>query len=145
MMSQGERVELRHPNATRPWQHVLDCLCGYMTLAERQFENPEVFSGEWNFGPDESDVKPVSAVVDAFASRWGVDDPWTGDSKDYAHEEPVLRLDSRKSNEQLGWRPILPIGAALEWVADWYQDHFEGSNARDLCQRQIRQYQSLLS
>lgn len=142
-LSKGEKVELRHPDATRPWQHVLDCLSGYLTLAEKQFENPEAFSGEWNFGPDESDVKPVSYVVEAFARQWGIDDPWTSDAEDYAHEEAVLQLDSHKSNEQLGWRPILAIEPAIEWVADWYHDHFEGGNARDLCRRQIRQYQSL--
>jgi CDP-glucose 4,6-dehydratase len=141
--SQGKPVELRRPEATRPWQHVLDCLCGYITLAEKQYAHPEEFSGEWNFGPDEGEVHSVRYVVEAFARQWGVSDAWTSDKKAYAHEEPVLQLDSRKSIEQLGWRPGLPIETAIAWVADWYRRHFDGSDARELCLQQIRDYQQL--
>lgn len=141
--SRGEKVVLRHPNATRPWQHVLDCLFGYMTLVEKQSACPEKFSGEWNFGPRDADVKSVSYIVEKFAEQWGADDPWACDAESYAHEEPVLQLDSAKANELLDWQPILPIERAITWVAEWYQGHFGGDDARELCQRQIREYQSL--
>jgi CDP-glucose 4,6-dehydratase len=141
-MSRGEKVVLRHPDAIRPWQHVLDCLSGYLTLAEKQSVQPAEYLGEWNFGPAEEDAKSVAYVVEKIAEHWGVDDPWTTGSKAYAHEEPVLQLDSTKANETLGWRPRLPLDVAIEWVADWYQNFFNGGDARELCQRQIRQYQS---
>jgi CDP-glucose 4,6-dehydratase len=141
-LSRGEKVELRNPGATRPWQHVLDCLCGYMTLVEKQSLEPEKYSGEWNFGPDEKDVKSVAYVVESVAQQWGVNDPWTTDSHAYAHEEPVLQLNSSKANERLGWRPRLPLDTAISWAADWYHSYFDAGDARELCQRQIHQFQT---
>jgi len=141
-MSRGEKVVLRHPGATRPWQHVLDCLSGYLTLAEKQVLQPADYSSEWNFGPCEEDAKSVAYVVERIAKHWNVDDPWITDSKSHAHEEPVLQLDSTKANELLGWYPRLPLDIAIDWVADWYQSFLNDGDARDLCQRQIRQFLS---
>ena len=142
--SRGEQVELRHPDATRPWQHVLDCLRGYMTLVEKSSADPFGLAGEWNFGPAEGDVHSVRFVVETFAKSWGVSDPWTSDAKAYAHEEPVLQLDSSKSLEQLGWRPALPIETAIDWVADWFRQFLDGADARELCLQQIRDYLDLI-
>jgi CDP-glucose 4,6-dehydratase len=143
-LSRGEQVKLRHPDSTRPWQHVLDCLAGYMTLAENMTADPAGYSGEWNFGPEEGDVHSVKYVVENFARCWGVSDSWTSDAKVYAHEEPVLQLDSSKSMEQLEWRPCLPIQTSIEWVADWFRHFLDGCDARELCLRQIRDYQTIL-
>lgn len=135
---QGKKVTLRHPAAVRPWQHVLDCLGGYLTLAERQVENPGEIAGSWNFGPSGEDIKPVSYIVEAIAAHWGLPDPWTPDSKTYAHEEPTLVLDSTRARRDLGWAPALPLDTALQWVVDWYRGYYDGEDEpRSLCRRQI--------
>ena len=142
--SRGRPVELRNPEATRPWQHVLDCLRGYLTLAEKLHAEPEAYSGEWNFGPPEGDVHSVRYIVEAFARRWQVNEPWIGDEKSYAPEEPVLQLDSTKSVRELGWRPAFAIDTAVGWAADWYRLHFDGGDPRALCLDQIREYNLLI-
>ena len=87
----GQAVVLRHPQAVRPWQHVLDCLSGYLCLAEAVAGDASGFSGEWNFGPSASDAVSVSRVVETLAACWGVDRPWIADSTTHAPEEQIGR------------------------------------------------------
>jgi CDP-glucose 4,6-dehydratase len=138
-----EKVTLRHPGAVRPWQHVLDCLGGYLTLAEKQAENPSKIVGGWNFGPSDDDIKPVSYIVNAIAAHWGLSEAWTVDEATYAHEEPTLVLDSAKARRELGWTPVLPLDTALKWVVDWYRGCMEQEEPRALCQRQIDEFLKL--
>jgi CDP-glucose 4,6-dehydratase len=133
-------VVLRHPNAVRPWQHVLDCLGGYITLAESLANDPQTHSGAWNFGPADADACPVSRVVESLGSLWEIAQPWVQDKVEHSHEEQQLRLDVSKAASTLGWRGCLPIGEALDWVATWYRDHRAGGDARSLCNDQIRRY-----
>jgi len=137
-----ERVVLRHPDATRPWQHVLDCLSGYMTLAERLFSGGDL-SDAWNFGPPLTDARTVAEVVDVIARRYGSSVGWVQDDARHAHEEAELRLDARKATDELGWRPRLPFDDAIEWTADWYREHAAGESARELCSAQIERYEGL--
>jgi len=141
----GRQVLLRHPNAVRPWHHVLDCLRGYLTLAERLYGDGIRFAGEWNFGPPESECWSVGELVETLALRWGVADSWVRDAESHAPEEERLRLDTSKAAQLLGWRTSLPLGVALEWVADWYRDLSHGADAGDLCRAQIREYASFRS
>ena len=136
----GRPVGLRHPNAVRPWQHVLDCLGGYLTLAEALADDPHACSGEWNFGPADADPCPVSRVVESLGSLWGVERSWVQDAAEHAAEEQQLRLDVNKAAHRLGWRSRLPIEDALEWVAGWYRDHHQGRDAKTLCDDQIDRY-----
>ena len=136
----GRPVILRHPEAVRPWQHVLDCLSGYLTLAEALYDSPERYSTDWNFGPADGDMRPVADVVALLGRRWGVEKPWERDQAHHAHEELELRLTSQKANRQLSWTPKLSLDHALGLTADWYMRHFAGENARDLCLRQIDSY-----
>lgn len=136
----GRPVVLRHPSAVRPWQHVLDCLGGYLSLAETLAREPRVGSGEWNFGPADSDACPVSRVVESLASQWGIERPWVRDDVLHAPEEQLLRLDVAKAAQQLGWRCRLPIDEALQWVSSWYREYHRGSDARTLCDDQIARY-----
>ncbi|MGD9842285.1 MAG: CDP-glucose 4,6-dehydratase, partial [Steroidobacteraceae bacterium] len=78
---ENRSVVLRHPEAIRPWQHVLDCLSGYLTLAEALFEDPEKYEGEWNFGPTDADMQPVSYIVEHLAKSWGCLSAWVTDGK----------------------------------------------------------------
>ena len=133
-------VVLRHPQSVRPWQHVLDCLAGYLTLAEALDKDVQAYSGAWNFGPADSESRPVSYVVEALAARWNVNPAWVQDAASHPPEERLLRLDVTKAATSLGWQSRLPIDHALRWVADWYRDFQDGQDARGLCDKQISAY-----
>ena len=136
-------VVLRHPEAIRPWQHVLDCLSGYLVLAEALHRDGRRYAGGWNFGPSDSDMLPVSRVVELLAAHWNVDEPWTLDPGSHPHEEAHLRLNSQLAHRDLGWRTRLTLEQALAWTARWYQGFASGLPARSLCDDQIARYSSL--
>ena len=138
-----QSVVLRHPAAIRPWQHVLDCLSGYMTLAQALFEDGRRFGGSWNFGPADEDMQPVSRVVELLGEHWGQSKPWVRDPGQHLHEEADLRLNSQLSNRELRWRGKLGINEALAWTAQWYKGHFQGESARRQCIEQIDRYLNL--
>jgi len=142
-LAQGRPVTLRRPEAVRPWQHVLDCLSGYLALAEKLRSDAAGYSGEWNFGPPESDCVAVVDVVEGLAARMGVQSAWERDERAHAPEESVLQLDSRKAAQLLGWQPALPLSVALDWVADWYRALSGGGDAAALCHAQLAAYEAL--
>ena len=128
--TRGQPVVLRHPDAVRPWQHVLDCLGGYLRLAEALSADPLRHGGEWNFGPADAQLPPVAAFIEALAAEWGLAQPWQRDSAVHAPEEMMLRLDVSKASHQLGWTPRLPVAEAIRWVAMWYRSFHGGGDAR---------------
>ncbi len=140
-LMRGESVTLRHPQATRPWQHVLDCLHGYLILAEALTRDAHRYSGEWNFGPDDADSRPVAYLVERLAKHWGVARPWIQDHVHHRSEETELRLDSGKARHLLDWRPRLGLDGALDWVARWYDGYRSGEDARALCLEQIARFE----
>lgn len=142
-LSRNEPVVLRNPAATRPWQHVLDCLSGYLTLAEALYDNPEARAGGWNFGPADADMQPVSRVVELLAASWGVRPAWVQDTATYPHEAMELRLNSQKANRELDWYGRLSLEMALSWTSDWFRGHRAGKGARSLCESQIDDYLNL--
>ena len=129
----GAPVVLRHPDAVRPWQHVLDPLAGYLRLAERLAGSAE-FAGAWNFGPAGERARPVRWVVDRVRERWPVDvrvEP-PGD----AVEAPALRLDASAAREQLGWVPAHDLVSGLDATLDWHDEYApEPTRAPSLCGR----------
>ena len=137
----GEPVLIRNPHAVRPWQHVLEPLSGYLLLAERLYSDSG-FSGGWNFGPAEDDAKPVSWVVEQIVKLWGPGASWMADKGPHPHEATLLRLDCRKSAEQLGWNPVWQLEAALRETVNWYRGYAAGKDCRALALQQIEQYQS---
>lgn len=138
--AQRRQVVLRNPTAIRPWQHVLDCLSGYLLLAERLYVDPMHFGEEWNFGPSDEDMRPVSAVVELLARFWNIHPAWVPDRASHPHEEAELRLNSQKAVRELGWVPRLPIDIALDWTADWFRRFAQGADPRSLCEEQIASY-----
>jgi CDP-glucose 4,6-dehydratase len=144
-MIKGQQVVLRHPTATRPWQHVLDCLNGYLTLAEALHGNPHKFASNWNFGPPDEQAQPVARVVEMLAGHWGVQYPWRKHAEQHAHEDMALLLNWQKARAELGWYCRLPLAQALEWVASWYKRQHAGESARALCHEQIDRYMSVLA
>jgi CDP-glucose 4,6-dehydratase len=118
--SRGESVEIRSPSATRPWQHVLECLAGYLLLGQRLLAGDSAFADAWNFGPDLADNRTVQEVLCAMRAHWPRFSWHMGDSMQ-PHEAGLLYLDSSKARSRLNWRPVWTLEEAIERTASWYQ------------------------
>lgn len=140
----GEPVCIRNPRAVRPWQHVLEPLHGYLMLLERLWTEGTAVAEGWNFGPEVSDAWPVADVVSALARLWGGSARWIVDRATHPHEAAVLRLDCSKAREVLGWRPVLALDTALEWVVEWYKGYAAGRDMRAITLEQIARYQQMI-
>lgn len=138
----GEPVTARNPAATRPWQHVLDALCGYLLLAEHLHADPAGFAEAWNFGPDAAAERPVSEVLDHLSRLWGDGSCWEHGATQGPHEASRLALDSSKARQRLGWRPRLDFEAAIALTARWYRAHHLGAPAAELIAADIKTYES---
>jgi len=137
----GETVPLRHPDAVRPWQHVLDALSGYLLLAQALVRQPRDFARAWNFGPLEPAPWSVARIADRLVSRLG--GGWLVAAEEGRHEVPVLRLDPTAAVALLGWRPVLDTAAAVDWTAEGYR-RLETEASGRFVQDQIERYMALL-
>lgn len=145
----GDPVRIRRPHAIRPWQHVLEPLCGYLTLAEKLLtpgSEAARFATAFNFGPHTDDARPVSWIADRMTGFWGDGRSWVLDEDPNSpHEANYLQLDISRACHELHWRPRLRLETALDWLVAWYrnwQDSPESSRAFTLTQ--IAQYDSLI-
>lgn len=136
------RVELRHPGAERPWQHVLDCLAGYLVLTERLLGDTAL-AGPWNFGPEAGRSATVGEVAERFLASLGREVGIDVRPDPGRHEEPVLALDASRARRRLGWRPRLELAQAIDMTAGWYVAHREGGDARQLTLEQIRAFENI--
>ena len=139
---EGRPLFIRNPNATRPWQHVLNPLSGYLTLAERLYEAPSKFSESWNFGPHGSDCVPVLAVLQRLRELWGPGLSWQLDAGPHPHEDNYLKLDCSKAKALLGWEPMWDLDRGLKATAEWYKAYQSHQNLRSITLEQIRSFQS---
>jgi len=139
----GKQVEIRNPNAIRPWQHVLEPLRGYLTLAEQLFKTGPVFAEAWNFGPNDEDAKPVSWLVKQMAEMWGKNASWHLDTALHPHEANHLKLDISKARSRLDWHPALRLNDALQLTIDWSQQRQAGADMHAMTLAQIQTYQTL--
>ena len=119
----NEIIKIRNPNAIRPWQHVLDPLNGYLTLAEKMWSAGNKFSEAWNFGPMEEDEQSVKWITKKLTKQWSSNIKWDVDNDINPHEENSLRLNCMKANSRLNWRPKLKLEQGLEWVVEWYKQY----------------------
>jgi CDP-glucose 4,6-dehydratase len=133
-------VRLRSPRAIRPWQHVLEPLRGYLTLAEFLCERGVAGAEAWNFGPDQSDAQPVEWVVREMAHLWGPRARWENDEGIQPHEANHLTLDSSKASGRLGWRPELRLTDALAMTVAWYQAYAQQQDMGEFTPAQIMEY-----
>lgn len=140
----GQPVQLRNPSAVRPWQHVLDCLRGYLTLAEQLHQQPQTASGDWNFGPSSDEIVTVAQVAEAVAHHWHVSPPWVQASGTQPKEEHELRLDCSKAARALPWRCALSTQTAMDWVAQWHLQVQNGQSERQASLAQIATFMRLL-
>lgn len=139
-------VVIRKPTAIRPWQHVLEPLCGYLMLAEHLWTEGDAFAQSWNFGPSDLEAKTVSWVVGQLMSLWGNGPHWEFDGSQHPHEDTFLKLDSSKARTLLGWAPRLtPLSTSLAWVVEWYRDYKNNQNMRDCTEAQIARYEKQLT
>ena len=117
----GKTLEIRNPSATRPWQHVLEPLRGYLALAEKLYANGVKYGSAWNFGPEYTDARPVEWIVRYLSAKWGSETRWRVDAQEHVHEAQMLKLDWSKAHAALGWQPVLPLAEALDYTLTWYQ------------------------
>jgi len=137
----GQTLAIRSPLATRPWQHVLEPLAGYLMLAERLFIEGLDFAEAWNFGPEEADAKPVQWIVEYLCGQVpGA--AWQCDAAPQPHEANMLKLDSSKAKAQLGWRPRWSLQTALGMTLAWHQAWKQGSDMAAVSVQQIQEYES---
>lgn len=138
----GKPVQIRNPNATRPWQHVLEPLGGYLLLAQFLAQRGSEFAEGWNFGPAEEDARPVSWICDQLVDRWGDGACWETDSRVHPHEATYLKVDSSKSKRRLGWQPKLRLAEALDWIVSWNRDYENGNDLAQATRHQIQKFQA---
>ncbi|MFT4172259.1 MAG: CDP-glucose 4,6-dehydratase [Rhodocyclaceae bacterium] len=138
----GHPVVIRNPHATRPWQHVLEPLSGYLALAQRLYGEGQTFAEGWNFGPHDDDARPVQWIVEHMVEAWGSGSRWQLDDANHPHEANYLKLDISKAKARLDWQPRWPLAIALHKIVEWHQSWLEQGDMRQKCLQQIAQFQS---
>jgi len=136
----NEKVMIRNPHSMRPWQHVLEPLSGYLTLTQKLYEEGASFAEGWNFGPDDSDAKPVEWIVQKMCEHWGKGSSYEVDSGVHPHEAHYLKLDCSKAKMRLHWCPNWKLEYTLEKIIDWVQAYSEKTDMRTICLQQIDDY-----
>lgn len=136
----GETIGIRNPASTRPYQHVLECLRGYLLLAKLQYNN-KTLEGSYNFGPDDESCVTTGELTDLFCKTWGADASWQNQAEENApHEASFLKLDCSKSKNVLGWYPKWTIKIAIEKIVDWQKYFSSGKTAKEITDQQIKEY-----
>jgi len=120
-LSTGKDIVIRNPRATRPWQHVLEPLSGYLLLAQKLWDEPRQYDGGWNFGPSDDDARPVEWIVKRLCSLWKSDVGYKIDKGSHPHESNYLKLDCSKVKAKLGWRPTWNLERALSEIVSWHK------------------------
>lgn len=138
-----EPIEVRNPNAVRPFQYVLEPLYGYLLLAYEMYKSPMKYCGAWNFGPDFNSIINVRTLVDILIDRWGKGNWKDTSNSQSVHEANLLLLDCTKAKTFLNWKPKLNIKQALEYTVDWYKNYYS-EDVYALCAKQIKIYSELL-
>lgn len=137
---QSRPVAIRNPHATRPWQHVLEPLGGYLLLTQHLYTQGQTFAEGWNFGPNERDAKPVDWIVQNIATLWGDGAEWQIDTGEHPHEAHYLKLDISKAGNRLGWHPKLSLTEALTMTVQWQRARQSGASVRKTTLDQINSY-----
>jgi CDP-glucose 4,6-dehydratase len=135
-LNNNETICIRNPKATRPWQHVLEPLSGYLWLGALMYNHGVEYSGAWNFGPKEEDINTVESMVKKINKFWGTGD-YTVEKDNQQHEAELLKLDISKSNYYLNWKPVYAFDDALKITLDWYRNYY--ITERDMLAQTIEQ------
>lgn len=131
-------LEIRNPSAVRPWQHVLDPLCGYLVLCEALWSSQTTTFGAWNFGPDDADARSVENIVNRFTHVWGGGARWGKGAADPAQKEAhLLSVSSDKARKALKWHPRWGVDEAVDRTAQWYRSAADGIAPQTLVMKDI--------
>ncbi len=133
-------IVLRNPQATRPWQHVLEPISGYLLLAAKLHDEPLKYSGAWNFGPESSEVRTVHEVAEKIVTHLGKGSIEVAKSLDQPHEANLLQLNCDKAHQLLDWHPRWKVDKTLQATAEWYKAQLEGQEIRAITRSQIQSY-----
>lgn len=136
----NQAVRIRNPLATRPWQHVLEPLSGYLILAQRLYSHGSQYASSWNFGPQDEGNRSVKEVIELMARRWGGCAQWEKDGLDQPHEANLLKLDCSKARQSLGWMPRWGLETAIEKIVEWQKSFQSKADVRALSIAQIEEY-----
>lgn len=137
---QGEVIHIRHPQAIRPWQHVLEPLHGYLVLAQKLLERGPEFAEGWNFGPDDKDIQSVEWMVNKVCEKWGGLATYSIISAENLHESRMLKLDCAKAKERLGWYPQWQLDLAIVKTIEWVRAFQEHQDVTKVGLQQIQGY-----
>lgn len=144
VFGRNKKVIIRNPNAVRPWQHVLEPLYGYILLAKKLYESQKRFSGAWNFGPRHENYLTVKELAKKTSEILGKGS--LGIKRDFTkHESQLLKLDSNKAKNFLGWQPILNIDKTLKFTLEWYKNFYNNDNKKHIINLTNRQIESFLN
>jgi CDP-glucose 4,6-dehydratase len=135
----NEPVIIRNPKATRPWQHVLEPLSGYLILAQKLYKDQEEYAEGWNFGPNEKDVKPVDWILNKMIDKWP-NSSWELDKNSNPYEASFLKLDILKAKLKLGWEPIWGLNCTLRKIIDWHRAWLNKEDMQAACLLEIKAY-----
>ena len=138
----GEKLIIRNPASIRPWQHVLEPLEGYMSLAEKLYKGEKKFADAWNFGPLDKESNSVGSILEKIREIWNEDINWETAGEGQPHEAGILKLDSTKARTELGWQPKLSLDEAVELTAEWYRAFRDEKDLTRLTAGQINFYQT---
>ena len=133
----NQPVVIRNPHATRPWQHVLEPLSGYLSLAEHLYTHGHTFAEGWNFGPKDDDARPVTWIVEHMAKQWGNGASWKQDGGTHLHEANYLKLDISKAKARLGWQPRWDLTHSLGKIVEWHLAFTSKQNMHNITLNQI--------
>ena len=136
----NEEVIIRNPYSTRPWQHVLEPLSGYLVLAQQLYMEGDEYAESWNFGPLDEDCKSVEWILDRMVKSWGDSASWKQDTKNNPHEAGFLKLDCSKAASRLQWKPKWRLDYTLKQIVAWQRLWLEKGNVKEQCFQEITEY-----
>ena len=139
-LQSGQPIMVRNPNSTRPWQHVLEPLSGYLLLTAKIYNNPEKYSGAWNFGPRGESICSVQDLAERIVDFWGKGEVQVSIQHDAPHEARLLHLNCDKAQQFLGWHPRWNFDHAVEETTHWYKEVTAGKPALQISRQQIKDY-----
>ena len=138
--SKNNIVEIRSPHAIRPWQHVLEPLSGYLTVAEKLYDQGCAYAEGWNFGPRDEDAKPVEWIVEHLSALWGQDAQWQLSDGEHPHEAHYLKLDCSKAGMCLNWHPVWNLEQTLDKIVNWQKAWLSNQDMKQYTLNEIKEY-----
>ena len=142
-IKKNEKLIIRNPRSTRPWQHVMEPLSGYLLLASKLYIEGNKFSGGWNFGPSDQANHKVIELINSIIMFYGKGEVVIDDSGEKLHEASMLKLDISKAMWSLEWRPVLDFDELIKFIVDGYSEELRGNNIYEKRTKQIKNYVEL--